>query len=199
MADEGNGQVSVATVSSEVIKLRVQREKFRTVIAALTSERDTYKAESERLKQQNDDLQKRTDSSALSKRVASLEQEIRTRDHKAVFESQATAKGVRSDAHAALWKHVDYKADGDPDEENIGAIIDNAKETAPFFFGEAKEPPAAKKPGPAKGKGTGSPSDESQFGMLDENDPRWSDVKWQYENFDKISAAAKDRIARGQV
>lgn len=92
--------------------------------------------------------------------IAELRGEITTGKHKAAFRRLLKDAGGREDAADALYKDLDYKADGDPDDAKIKAAIEAAKPSRAWAWAApAAEPPGgganppAEKPIPGAGRG----------------------------------------------
>jgi hypothetical protein len=145
-------------------------------------------------------LRTKADTSASARRVAELEQQIREIGHRKVFDSVALKPeiGARPEALDDLWSLSGYKAEGDPDPDVIGALLSEQKGKRSYLFGGAtssqeKPPP---KPGPASGQSKPPPGAPQ---LLDDGDPRHSDVLYQFTNWREIQKAAADKVARGEV
>jgi hypothetical protein len=185
--------------ASIVARLGAQKQKFKAAARALTSERDSLREENARIKAENEDLKKKADTSASSKRVAELEQQLRERDHRAAFDRVAKARGVREEALSDAWQLSGYRAEGEPDDDAIGALIDEQRAARGYLFAEpdkAAETKPPVKPGVGSGQGA-KPAGAPQ--VLGQDDPRMSDVRWQMMNFDRISSAAMERMQRGEI
>ncbi len=169
------------------------REKERN--AQLTQEIEGLKATIAGLTTENADLKIKADTSLSSKRVAELEQEIRVIGHRKIFDRVARAKEANLDGLDDLWTLVQgdgYKATGDPDEAAMGLLLDEQKAKRAYLFNGKADPnaPPPKKPGPASGQAQ-SPGTNPY--VMEDDDPRISDVKWQMANFSKIAEAAVER------
>jgi hypothetical protein len=181
------------------VRIAAQRAKFKTAVKGLTAERDTLKTEVERLRAENAELKTKTDTSLSAQRVLELEAKIRDRDHKDAFTRIAESKGARTDAISDLWQLSGYKAEKDEiDEAAIGALIDEQRSKRAYLFGDGAGSKGAETPPPKPGVGSGQGGKSAGTpDLIADDDPRWSDVKYQYMNFDKISSAAAERVARG--
>lgn len=196
MADDA----TVKTQSDEnlIARLASQRSRFRDQASTAVKERDTFKAERDRLMTENAELKKTADTSVAVKRVAELEGKLRDLDHRKVFDRTAKAKGATDAALDDLWTLSGYKAEApEADEAALGTLIDAQKTARPYLFGGTTEtpkngaPPA--KPGPGSGQGAGP----AAVGTL--NTDQQSDVKYMMMNFDRISADARERMNRGEI
>lgn len=187
---------------TEVVSLRVSRNKLKSAVNGLTTERDTLRNENVRLASELQAAKQAADTGASQKRVKELEQQIRTRDHKAAFEKQAKKSGIAEDRIEAAWKLSEYKADGDLNEDAINSSLDALKESNGWIFGEA--PPATEGDPPAKpangaGKGGNNKSTSGDADIIPDDDPRWNDSVWQMNNRDKIIASSKEKMRRGLI
>ncbi|WP_165231387.1 hypothetical protein [Aquisphaera insulae] len=158
---EGAGGKDPRKIASLYYKMR----KGRDELAAVEKERDALAASVAALTKERDELAKRADSSAASKRVAELTAELRGLKHRRVFDAAATKAGARLDAVGDLWQLAGYKAEVDePDEAAIANLIEEQRTTRPYLFAEtskgenpgekpAESVAASQKPGPGAGRG----------------------------------------------
>ncbi len=219
MAGEANsaakGTPAAATTAAgsadlgTVARLGAQKSKYKARAKELEGQATTLKTENEQLKARLTELEAKADTSASAKRVLELEQQLRDRDHRAAFDRVARTKGVREEALADAWQLSGYKAEGEPDDDAIGALIDEQKGTRGYLFGESgtsaeatnqatTTPTASPIHKPAPGSGQGK-SPVSKPAVLAPDDPRHSDVKFMMRNYEAISQAAADRVARGEI
>lgn len=197
-------QAAPASDPNTIARMAIQRSKLRSAVGNLTTERDALKAEAERLRAENVELQGKADTSASAKRVQELEAKLRQIDHRKVFDRLAAAKGARPDGLEDLYALSGYRAEGDAaDEAAIGALIDEQKGKRGYLFGKAEEAPAEGTPPPArKALGSGQGSDKAGAEgtiKMAPDDPRWSDTKWIMSNYEAVAKASADRVARGEV
>ena len=199
------------TTDPLIPRLASQRTRFRTERDSARKELADARAAVARLTSENATLATRADASASLKRVDELTAELRTIKHKAVFDRVAKAKGATDDVLDLLYTNSGYKAAGDQaDESAIGTLLDGlmAKPGLARLFGEPS--PATTTPDPdqpthpvkpAAGSGQSAPRAKNPGEMiaLTPGDERWSDVKFVMGNYDRISAASKERISRGEV
>jgi|SRR5271166_6948652 len=169
-------------------RLGAQRKKWKDAAARLTTERDEIKKELDELKA------KPTDPTAVQLRA-----ELRELKHRQVFDRLARESKARPEALDDLWKLSGYTAETDlADEVKLKEMIESQAKTRAYLFDSGTEPvnPGAQplvKPGVGGGQGVnpvGAP-------QISQHDP--SDVKFWFSNFDKISAAAQERVARGEI
>ena len=169
----------------------------------------TEKSRTDGLKTDVDKLQgevQQLRESTSAKKVEELTGELRGLKHRAVFDRLAKEQGVREGAANDLYQLSGWKADGDVvDETAMKQAIEAQKTARAYLFGEAQPnpagdggtppttPPPTPKPGPAHGQG-GGVTNPPKF-----TDDQLSDPKFAYLNFDKISAAASERVARGEI
>ena len=191
-----------------IARLGSQRGQLRAEVRTLTGERDTLRTELEAARRENAELKVKADTSASAKRVQELEGQLRDAAHRKVFDRIAGDKGVK-DARALgdLYQLSGYKAEGEaPDEAAIGALIDAQKAERGYLFGDATATPTPTpsgigtgivKPGPASGSGGRTETPSSA--MFAHDDPRLSDPKFVMMNYDKVTQAAQERVARGEV
>jgi regulator of replication initiation timing len=185
-----------------IARLGAQRSKFRAAAQSLAQERDQARADLTKLRERLAELEKTADTSAAVKRVAELERQIRERDHRSVFDRLAKTKGVAEDSLDLVYQLSGYQAEADQaDEAAIGTLLDEAKGrpglSRLFGPGDPAKPAPIVKPAPGGGQG-GNPAEASPH-VMQPGDPRISDVKYQFMNFDSIARAAQERIARGEV
>jgi hypothetical protein len=149
-------------------KASEELEQLKGQVGTLTTERDTYKDKAEQLPQD------------LTGKIADLEGQIRSRDHRDAFASVGEfevpgedgkarkyrlADGVKPDA---VWQLSGYKAEGaTPDAKAVSAKYGEVLQAHPFLFAEVSDAPGgatrpiavqAREGGPGAGKGTNSPT-----------------------------------------
>ena len=185
----------VANLADSRRKLKEERNRLR-------SENEQLKKAVTDLTNQNADLKTKADNSATLKRVQELEGQIREHAHRRIFDGLAKKQGVAEDSLDLLWQVAGWKAEADEvDEAAMTAVIaeQKGKPGVSRLFGASSNgpPPPLVKPGPASGKGSESGTNGTQPLAFD--DPRWSDVKYMMQNFDKVSAGSQERIERGEV
>lgn len=183
-------------------KRAVWIDRLKTSLAAITGERDTIKAERDKLITENQALQVKADTSVAAKRVQELEGEIRQRDHRKAFDKVAKARGASEQALDDLWTLSGYKAEApEADETAIGTLLDAQKTARPYLFapnGTTTPPPPPgtpppPKPGPGSGQG-GSTTATTTF-----SPDQLSDPKFVMANFEAISQASSERMKRGEI
>jgi hypothetical protein len=190
-----------------IARLGSQRGQLRAEVRTLTTERDTARTELETLRRENGELKVKADTSAGAKRVQELEGQLRDAAHRKVFDRVAAAKGVPGDSLEVLYQLSGYKAEGDQaDEAAIGVLIDQQKGKPGVgrLFGDATPTPTPTpsgtgivKPGPASGSGGRTETPSSA--MFAHDDPRLSDAKFVMQNYELVTKAAQERVARGEV
>jgi hypothetical protein len=150
------------------IKARRESKELQQRVAELEKELEGYRLEPNALKEEND----------------KLKGEIRTRDHRTVFEKVAKGLKVREDALNALWKLSDYKAEADtPDEAAIASLIGATVEGNPYLLApeEKVEAPKVLTPSPGLSRGT---NDGTAFVVTKE---QLRDVNWMMRNGAKVA------------
>jgi hypothetical protein len=184
-----------------VARLASKRDKWRTQAKTAQEERDAARQERDALKTELDQLK----ASPASKQVEQLRQQLRETKHRVKFDELARAKGVDPESLDLFYQLSGYTPEADEiDEDAIGGLIDEqkAKPGVSRLFGEASAPAGAAetpvKPAVAGGKGGTGAAKASPYSFSD-GDPRLSDVKYQFLNFAKISEAAQQRLARGEI
>jgi len=205
MADEPKPTTTRGPSVGAIARLGAQRGQLRAEVKTLTGERDTLRSDNERLARENAELKTKADGSASLKRVQELEGQIRESNHRKAFDRVAKARGVADDALDLVYQTSGYKAEGDQaDEAAIGALIDatKAKPGVSRLFGDAPAPDAAggpDTPKPALGAGQAGRPGTPPSAIFAVDDPRHSDVKYMMANYEAVSAAAAERIKRGEV
>ena len=89
-----------------------------------------------------------------------------------------------------------------PDEDAVTALVEAQKTKRSYYFEiiDPNAPPMiATKPGPASGQGPGARGSTTGFELPANDDPRWSDVKWQWEHRAEIADAINHRLKNGVV
>jgi hypothetical protein len=186
----------LARIGAKNKELRVQRDAAHGAL----KEQETKLGQ---LSTEIGDLKKQLEESSSSK-VLELEQKIREMTHRKLFDDVARTKGIREDAINAAWQLSGYKPESDTaDPAVIGAAIDGLKEGNMFLFGKAEAAAGShypQPPKPAPGSGQGSRVRSSTgFELPADDDPRWSDAKWQWDHSQEISDAINERLKNGQV
>jgi hypothetical protein len=186
-------------------KYSYQIRKLKDAMVDINKQRDDAIKELEDGKKELSRLEKEYNSSNSMKRVKELEQELRSRNHRAVFDRIAKDKGVREDGLDDLYSLSGYKADGDiVDEAAVSTVIDEQKGKRAYLFTAPADPNAPPprpeaKPGPASGQGHRPGGGTTGFMLPEESDPRWSDAKWQWEHRTEIADAINNRLKNGVV
>lgn len=167
LTDENTG------LKSEAKDRRIANGKLKKDLEAATKSVDTLTKERDELKNAAASGPKE-----LTDKIASLEGQILSRDHKEAFagvkefkvkgedgkETEFTLNdGVTVDA---LWKHLDYKPEGDkPDAAKITGLMGEAAKSASYLFkpkadaatseaGASKQPLQGQRREPGPGSGT---------------------------------------------
>jgi hypothetical protein len=182
-----------------------QRAKFKQAWQALTDRVEGLEKANKALETQNAELKTKADDSEVVKRLEATTGELRLLKTRVAFNTIATEKGANPKLLADLWKLTGVTADkDDPDLAALGKLIDEQKTERGLYF-QAETPPPAEgaagngeppppKPGPAGGQGGPGAKPGVQFSIEQLQDP-----KFVMMNFDRISKAAQERVARGEV
>lgn len=195
MSGEGDGDKGATTGQGIIARLASRNRGLRDSVKALSDKLQQAQDANKALAQQVEQFKAASDPQGLATKVKELEAEVRTRDHRAVFDRLARAAGVREDGLDDLWQLSGYKPESDaPDEAALTATIADQKGKRGYLFGQGqgqaeggKADPPAPKPGPAGGKGgtstTGTPHVSEDLVK--------SDPIYVMKNYDKVVAAAK--------
>jgi hypothetical protein len=170
-----------------VARLGAQRRKFKDAAKRLTEERDGLKKELDELKA------KPVDPSAMQLRA-----ELREIKHRKVFDRIASELRARPEALDDLWKLSGYTPETDiADEVKLKEVIGEQAKTRAYLFDSGTTPADGGKPliKPAVGGGQGVNTVGAP--QISQHDP--SDVAFWFSRFDEISAAAQERVNRGEV
>lgn len=174
-------------------QLQAEREKYAALEAQLeqiTQERDefaeAFQAADEQLNIQPDELRAE---------VERLQGELRTRDHRAVFEKVAAEARVRPDAIDDLYRISGYTPDSDtPDPNHIKSIIEDQVSRRAYLLAQeqtAAVPPQVRgKPVASRGEppslGRGVPSDEHVSNGLKITKEQLRNPEWVRRNQQRI-------------
>jgi len=162
----------------------------------------------DKLEKEIADLKAKQDGTDGAKRIRELEGQLRTRDHRAVFDRLARKAGASDDVLDDLWALSAVDTSGEkPDEAALAAVIDGHKKghRARLFEAAAETPaggtappaggdggttpptPAERRPGPAAGRsapnGGGAPAVSLDLVK--------SDPVYVMNNYPNVVAAAK--------
>jgi hypothetical protein len=143
-----------------VARLGAKARRLADQAAAITKDRDSLKAETERLRAELETAKKAGDSNAARKEADTLKAELRTIKHRQVFDQQAKDAKVRPEALEDLYRLSEYKAEADvPDPDAIKTLIADQAKARPFLFGDGQAAQTGQqqaeqaKPGPGRGQG----------------------------------------------
>lgn len=172
-----------ATLTRVAAKLRDTKKAARD----LQAERDAAAAERDAARAAAEKAAKESDAGPARAELDRLKGELRTRDHRAVFDRLARERGCPDDALDFVFTSSGYKAETDaPDEAAIGAHLDGAREKpglARIFAGpESAAPP----PGAGQGRRDATP------GKWRITTEQLADGAWAMQNAAKLRAARKD-------
>ena len=113
-------------LSAEAAKRRQRGKELQEALDAVTAERDELAAGFDALDAEHAEFKERSaqPESEKDQRIAELENQLRTRDHKETFRELAKKANVREDALNDLWDLSGYKAETDQaDEATLGELI----------------------------------------------------------------------------
>ena len=177
--------------------------RLKSKIHEFRRERDAARTEAEEAKTKITALEQELADHPAAKRSKELEQQIRGIRHRKVFDEIARKAGVRPEGLDDLYNLSGYEPSGDlPDEDAVAALVEAQKTKRAYLFEiiDPNAPPAmATKPGPASGQGPGARGSTTGFELPGNDDPRWSDVKWQWEHRAEIADAINHRLKNGMV
>ena len=182
-----------------VARLASQKSKYKAAWREITSKVAGLEKLVTDLTSERDRLAVTADTSLAAKKVDELTTEIRGMKTRAAFDSLALKAGAQPAALEDLWKLSEVKAEADePDLAALQATVETQKASRAWAFGATPPPidpnaPPPPRPAPGSGQG-GSPIASGTFSESQLNDPRFVMM-----NFQKISDAASERIARGEI
>lgn len=197
---ETAGTTTTVQQTTDVSKYMYQIRKLKDQLADAVKDRDGFKAEADEYRKQSAEYKARADNSAVGKQLQDALGRLREIEYRKTWDKVAKAKGIREDALDAAYQLGGYKPDGEEiDEETLGTAIEAQKAKQAFLAGKV-ETTDKKEAKVAVGSGQGTKSGGSgAFQLPDENDGRWNDPAWQWNNREKIAEAIKERNERGQV
>lgn len=190
----------VQTDAGLIARLGAQKQKFKAAWTALKERSDLLDKQVKDLTEQNTQLLNKTDVSAAAKRVDELTAELRGLKHRAAFDTLALKSGAQPGALEDLWKLSEVEAKSDePDATALQKVIDDQKAARAWAFNaEPPPPPDPNAPPPLKpAAGSGKGGAAGTPAVFSED--QLSDPKFVMANFARISAAASERVAAGQV
>lgn len=151
------------------------------------------------LEAERDELAKKADTSVAAQKIEELTGRLRTMAHRQAFDAAALKAGAQPAALEDLWTLSGVKAEKDePDADAIAAVIEAQKSARSWAFGTPPPPPdpnapPPRKPAPGAGQGAGTTA-PSTF-----TEDQLTDPKFVMQNFERISLAASERLARGEL
>jgi predicted nuclease with TOPRIM domain len=173
---------NIENIINELAEAKAEARRHRTNKIAAKKELEAIQAELAEAKKKLEAFE--MEPNALKDELDKLKGEIRTRDHRTVFEKVAKGLKVREDALNALWKLSDYKAEADtPDEAAIASLIGATVEGNPYLLApeEKVEAPKVLTPSPGLSRGT---NDGTAFVVTKE---QLRDVNWMMRNGAKVA------------
>ena len=196
-------QKRIDDLSTENTNLKSEAKDRRIANGKLKKDLETATKSNETLTKERDDLKTAAASGPkdLTDKIASLKGELLSRDHKAAFAGvkQFNVKGEDGKETAytlndgvtvdALWKHLDYKPEGDkPDEAAISGLLGGAVKSANYLFKPAAadaatseagasqqpNPMARREPGPGSGTRVLNPANSERPSVAAIVDADWA-------------------------
>ncbi len=206
MADDTKDVTTTGTGNGLVARLAAERRAFKDALKRVRGELAQLKTTLQTKETELTTAKQAADGNASAEQVRKLTAELRTIKHRNAFDKIAGEAKVKPGAALDdLWNGSGYKPEADQvDEAAIRQAIEAQKTARPYLFdladgstatpadGSTTTPPAPK-PGPAYGQG-GSTTTAAKF-----TDDQLSDPVFAFKNFERISAAASERVARGEV
>jgi hypothetical protein len=174
-----------------VARLGAQRRKFKDAAKRLTEERDTLKAERDKMAKELEEAKK----AAGADKIAELEGRLREQAHRGKFNELAKAAGVKEKALNDLWEKSGYKAEGDaPDETKIKAAIEGQRSERDYLFEPAAQGQQGGEtpfvvPGPGRGQGGTA---QNIGNRLDVTQAQLRDPAWCFANQAHIAKIGKE-------
>jgi hypothetical protein len=195
---------TVNTEGAHAIARRMAKTlELKNAIANLTTQRDEANKRADKADKALSDLQAKHEASPLAKQNAQLKQQLRDVEHRKTFDALAKEKGVTNEkAIDTLYEKSGWKAEADEfDADQMGATIDTTLEEHAYLKTATQngqqENGSQVKPAPGKGQGHSGKKASSDPAIIEDDDPRMSNSAWQMANWDKMSASAAAKRARG--
>lgn len=187
----------ISDLSQESKGHRLRAKKFREERDTAVRERDQVKQQLAAVTTERNDFKQRLDAapSELATENERLKGEIRTRDHRTVFNKVAAEMNIRPEALNDLWNLSGYKAETDqPDEGRIKTMIGAAVTERSYLVVEPADAgtgtqPA--KPAPQNGPGgqRGAPSQDA--GGMTVRTSQMRSAVWMEKNQAKVAEMAE--------
>lgn len=183
-------------------ELKQSNEKFQRRIAELEAELEIAIDERDTIAQGYEELEQQFNAAPdeLRSEVERLQNEIRTRDHRAAFDRIAAESHVRPDAIEDIYRLSGYTPDSDvPDPEAIKSLIDDQVSRKPYLLQQEQTPvdPAqlGRRPSTARVEppslGRGVPADRMSAG-LGFTKAQLKDVEFMRLNQGRIAEMSKN-------
>lgn len=180
-----------------IARLASQKAKFKAAWKTLTEKVGGLETENTALKAENAELKTKADTSEVAKRLDAEISAHRALKHRLAFNGEALKRGADPKLLDDLWKLAEVKPETDePDLAALGTLLDAQKTARAWAFGgPPPDPNAPAPPKPAVGSGQGGVNNALP-GFSDE---QLGDPRFVMMHFDRISAAAADRVAKGMI
>ena len=135
----------------DILQAEVQR--LQAINASLTSERDKLQSAIESIGAERDELADQVGTpDEYRQQLEELRGQIRTRNHRDVFDRVALDQKAHKKALDALWRLSGYEADSDTvDEGRIAGIVGRLREEADYAFEAPTSATPATAPTPGRG------------------------------------------------
>ena len=184
-------QGQVTTLTGELAALRAENKTRRQKQATTREHANKLQADHDQLLKERDEWKGKAETGTpdLLRTIGKLQAEIRTRDHRGLFDKTAAGK-LRGDALDAAWKLAGYSPDGDA-EPDFAEAVGRLAEQYPFLAAEATgAAPAAPLKVPAAVSGQGSLNHAA--GQFRVTSAQMADHAWVAKNEGAINKAAAD-------
>lgn len=121
-------------------KRRMQAKSLKNERDVLAKQVDEISASLDQITKEFAEYQSKTTASPseLASEVDRLKGELRTREHRSVFDQITREKNLRPGAESDLWTLLNYRAETDvPDRDFIASLVDQAVSERPYYLAES--------------------------------------------------------------
>ncbi len=199
MSEVATPPVMQPTDAGLIARLGAQKQKFKAAWLAQSERMTALLKQVTDLTTERDALLSKTDTSAAAKRVDELSAELRGIRHRQAFDGLALKAGANPDALEDLWKLSEITPAADqPDPAALQAVIDQQKTARGWAF-QTEAPPADPNAPPPPKPAVGSGQGKGTVAGAQFSEEQLQDPKFVMLNYEKITQAASDRIARGEI